>query len=219
MNKEIEEVCKKNGLDFQLIENGILITKSKDPWYGVEYVEATKNLTSFTIGKIYKVQTLENDVGDIGVFFDDRMRTNNGMHKSNFKPSTESAYIDQLKKEAFERFGEIKEGDRFKTVDGYNVLISFNGYSKELTYQKESDILFIGGLWIYRQGKWATKVKERISGKYVRSHIIWPNENGSTLGFSFSGFANKEGLLPIEKLDDAGQFLAQQLEKYLNNEL
>lgn len=59
----------------------------------------------------------------------------------------------------------------------------------------------------------------RIYGRFHRWHILPPSKTGENLGFSFHGFTNNEGLLPLEKLDQAGYYLAIQLEKFLNDEL
>lgn len=207
----LKAVCEKEGfeVDCRYPDSGPVFVKTKDPWDGVEFVDNGI--------KIRKIKSIEK-----GLVFYEGGSFN---HINECKPSTEEAYIEQLKKEAFERFGEIKEGDRFDRTNidykwGSNVVmerIPFGNFFWK--YDRSSDTLFIGRYGVYSKGKWAERVKERVSGEYVRYHILWPNEDCATLGFSFSGFANEEGLLPIEKLDDAGKFLASQLEKYLNEEL
>ena len=83
-----------------------------------------------------------------------------------------------------------------------------------MTYQKESDILFIGGLWIYEQGKWAERAKERVEVEFY-SHLSVGNYDSHLHQFSI-GVSRNANQFDSQK---AGQFLAEQLEKYLNNEL
>ena len=168
----------------------VLVTK-KDEWEGVEFVE-------FNNGSIKK----------IGSITDFMIYASDGRYgaKTNCKPSTEQAYIEQLKKEAFERFGEIKEGDEFVEADG-DKWITKRGFKKcgnlEWHYIKENDILFHYALIIYQQGKWAERVKERI-------FIRWEECDGNYIKFSYSGSVN---LIP--RMNE----LSALLEKYLNNEL
>lgn len=63
------------------------------------------------------------------------------------------------------------------------------------------------------------RVKERLTGSFSYYSCIWPSLEGETVGFAFKGFTDNKGNLPIDKLDDAGKFLASQLEKYLNGEI
>lgn len=213
--ERLKAVCEEEGFELlnETVEDNekfFVVKKKKDEWYGMEFVE---NLDQHLTGgkKYFKVNWIDNETNlihvDCGYFT-----------KIGCKPSPESAYVEQLKKECFKRFGEIKDGDRFDSADGYRVGIEFNGYANDIQYSKEIDTLFIGGLRLYQQGKWATRVKEKVTGVYVRHHILWPNEDGANLGYSFKGF-DKDGALPIDKLEDAGKFLAYQLEKYLNGEI
>ena len=81
---------------------------------------------------------------------------------------TESAYIEQLKEEAFKRFGDIKEGDRF---DRNWISAPFNiskigdiknALGDGFFYKKENDELFFDSINIYRSGKWATEIPKKI---------------------------------------------------------
>jgi hypothetical protein len=62
-------------------------------------------------------------------------------------------------------------------------------------------------------------VKEKYNGSFSYYSVLPPSRDGETLGFAFHGFTDSEGMLPHDKLNDAGKFLAIQLYKYLNDEL
>lgn len=130
-------------------------------------------------------------------------------HINECKPSTEEAYIKQLKKEAHERFGEIKEGQKFKDSEGTVFEIDDTGFS----YSKRNDQLRFGGWVIYYKGKWAERVKGRIEVSFSGCHH---EDYKSHLAFQSEFFVyNNRGFDP----KTASIFLASQLEKYLNNEL
>lgn len=155
----------------------VLVTK-KDEWEGVEFVELHS-------GGIYKILSSNPEYT-----FQINVNGNELTYpKNSFKPSTQQAYVEQLKKTAFDKFGEIKEGDRF-------------------IYIKEADILFHNELVIYKQGKWAERVKERVKVDFLNK-----KEFGHRLDLHFQ-------LSDKLTLDYEGcQFLASQLEKYLNGEI
>jgi hypothetical protein len=193
---------------------------TKDEW---DFIELTEDGANFKKGQIFKV--LDSHFSQFlgyGTSYKIIQTKEHGIWVNHLmiKPSTEQSYVEQLKKEAFDRFGEIKEGDRFdRSSMNFDIpqgIDKIYGEINSYQYNKEKDMLFVGDLCLYKQGKWATRVKERVEGSYVKYHILWPNDDGATLGYSFSGFADKHGSLPIEKLDDAGKFLASQLEAYLN---
>jgi hypothetical protein len=87
-------------------------------------------------------------------------------------PSTESAYIDQLKKEAFKRFGEIKEGDRFDcsifcelNITPSTIQKSFNQGFEYIKDRLGEECLLFNSSIIYSNGKWAKKiVREELFG-------------------------------------------------------
>lgn len=201
---EIKEFCDKVGLNCQIIDEGVIITKPKDIWDGVEF--ASNGL------KIHKIKKIDR----VCVYWN----TGGFNYIADCKPSTESAYVEQLKKEAFERFGEIKKGDRFKAdwinddIDDYCKTSNPNNW----TYIKNSDRFFLaknGGVPIYCEGKWATRVKERVKVVFFQDSLDEHNKI-EEWGYVFKIHNYRYG---CEKSIESGQFLAQQLEKYLNGEI
>jgi hypothetical protein len=140
------------------------------------------------------------------------------IYKRDATPSTEQAYIEQLKMIAKEEFGEIKVGDRF------NCNILSNLWSSEVTiescdiadnwcYYKESDRLLHKGVLIYQQGKWATKLPERVKVIFSESYM-------NVTEFRIEWFLrNAEKLYNKENSDKISEYLSLKLDEYLNNEL
>jgi hypothetical protein len=199
--KMIEKILDALGfrvnVSFAFEESQVVVTK-KDPWEGVEFVMDAW-------GFIFKIDKKEGE----------RFYDCNGKWESisRCSPSTESAYVEQLKKEAVERFGEIKEGDKFNpnTIDKRwceSSEVNFDDdFCDDWWYDNEEDRLLVGGVLIYSQGKWAERVKDRITVKY---HKPASNNDAYYFGFKISNltFDRKK----------AGKYLAQQLENYLNDE-
>lgn len=200
--ERLKKLCYENG--FELVTESpkdndkFFVVKKKDEWEGVEFVEHTAS------GKIFKPMSIRSFIIDLNEEI--------GFKKTDCKPSTEQAYIEQLKKEAFERFGEIKDGDEFVEADG-NKWITKRGFKKcgnsEWHYIKENDILFNYALVIYQKGKWAERVKERVKIKEL--HITSISKNWGQITFKLSQ--------DIDLDLKCGDFISQQLEKYLNNEI
>lgn len=194
--ERLKAVCEKEGFTIESYSGGkTAIIGVKDEWEGVEFVQEKDTLN------IYKVRHFhDSQVWGFWVFSDVEW-----IWKDNCKPSTESAYVEQLKKEAFERFGEIKVGDMFIGADREESRVLGN---PSFHYWKITDHLNFGSVPIYFKGKWAERVKERVSVEFLNK-----NEFGHRLDLHFQ-------LSDKSTLDYEGcQFLAQQLEKYLNNEI
>lgn len=171
--EKLKRICEESG--FELVNESpkendkFYVVRKKDEWEGVGFAKALLshfnddlNVSEYTAGRIYRVKSIKEH--RVFTDFDDKGSRTNGWDKKNFQPSTESEYVEQLKKEAFDRFGEIKEGDRFKRdyisvswgceeVIGKSPTGGFEFY-----YDKNSDILYKGNLAIYKQGKWAEKI-------------------------------------------------------------
>lgn len=205
----LKQLCDANG--FELLtespkENDkFFVVKKKDIWEGVEFAE---DLRDNKIHLITNELTLIKD--EYGRYF----------FRNEFKPSTESAYIEQLKRIAFEKFGEIKEGDRFdqspfnsfKGVFKWDKPYNVNGC--DFQYTKESDTLYLKGCAIYQQGKWATKLPERVKVEFYD----YDYGIGSHYSDNFSIFFKTKNLGERD-YNQIGQFLSQQLEEYLNKKL
>jgi len=181
-------------------------TNVKDEWEGVEFVTGIFDKNIYVLIKNH---------GDYLTFRDINGKINETSIESMF-PSTESAYIEQLKAKAFELFGEIKEGDRFErgfeaVSDKRNVFAigdrkyAMNGFF----YKKEIDTLHFNGHSIYSKGKWAKRVKERIKVKnwsYRTYEKDGQNYHECTL------------IVPVKEFsDDVHIFLTSKLEEYLNS--
>lgn len=206
--ERLKAVCEKEG--FECFEPSniqdepiFLIRKKKDIWDGVEFSEyihsPMKNLSHFKIVRSDEQWLYMSDGSEL--------------FKHNCKPSTEQAYIEQLKKEAHERFGEIQGGDRFDFTEvGFPSDKSRAvkiGYSNEKwEYDKELDRLYLHGFSIYQQGKWATRVKERVEVEY---------EMASTSGKNYLNLSYKVSRdIKGKEITEIALFLASQLEAYLN---
>ena len=209
LSKSLISLKSENLLERQLFE----ITKKKDDWDGVEFAECIdvpKDCPELVFGRIYKVIYNEHGYIQFSGF-------KSSYGRNLFKPSTEQVYVEQLKKEAFERFGEINVGDKFDR----SKINSLWGIEKikdtKISYNKDLDRLFIGIDAIYEKGKWAEKVYERV--KVLNSEA---SSEYLTVGtfpkFSFEFLINgKVG--KNFNLTDASNFLSEQLEKYLNDEI
>lgn len=186
--ERLKAVCEKEGFEITGMNSPDVwhITK-KDIWEGVEF------LSVVGFDKIYKIKGISNDV----IFVEPDMC----FTKSVCVPSTEQSYFEQLKREAFERFGEIKEGDEFTSVYETRKINTID-WGIGFFYGKEDDYLSFNGWPIYKQGKWATKIKERVK---VEPTCVAGNE----ITFKVSNKINS-----IEMYD-----LASQLESYLNGEI
>jgi hypothetical protein len=219
--ERLKSVCEKEGFEISTYresdDNGTLIhIKPKDIWEGVEFAECVDiacDTPELKMGRLYKIKLIYgNYVQLIGLDF--------SFGKQLFKPSTESAYVEQLKKEAFERFGDIKEGDRFDRTSvnpiwGNKELAKLIDGTFYLQYDKILDRLFYGNLCVYEKGKWATKLPKRIEVKWqwntYRKQVFYNFYSD----FSYMLVTKNDD----EKLVEIGDFLSSQLEKYLNNEI
>lgn len=192
---QLKKLCEDNG--FELVtespkENDkFYVVKKKDIWEGVDFC-------CFDNVEHRKIHLIEKDK----IWF----TTGKFMFKhEDIKPSTEQAYIEQLKKIAKDKFGEIKEGDRFQTDFGIDSAKS--AYLK-YHYNKNIDHFLCMGVIIYQQGKWAEKLPEGVKVEFFDSNSV-----GSKYNFKF----NITGEFP--NLHHLGDDLAIRIEKYLNNEL
>lgn len=211
----IKEIAKVNGIE--LVKNPMMVNgeemysfKEKDPWTGCEFAEITEDSNSYiTKGRIYPIQDMallnfriRNDKGeDGGIIF-----------KASAKPSTEQAYIEQLKKEALERFGEIKKSQQFIDCFGCAKTVK-TSYEEDYLYFKDSDQFFAYNICIYQQGKWATKLPERVKVEVVGSTLYATQmDDKQEIEIRF------ESSKPINKSkSEISEFLANELENYLNN--
>jgi hypothetical protein len=179
--ERLKAVCEKEGFDVLNLthddnEKYVLVKKAKDKWEGVEFVE------SIWSGKIFPISQI-----------------NYKPDKSEFGISTEQAYVDQLKAKAFELYGEIMEGDKFIEPTGRKNLFNDTGFG--IVYNKHSDFLYNENLILYRQGKWATRVPEKVK-------VEWKDTSRNYISFSY----NNSGTNLVHR----GHELAEVLEKYLN---
>jgi hypothetical protein len=178
-------------------------TNPKDEWDGVEFVESLINATNqYSVGRIYKVKELTEC--NLLTEFDDRLSTTNGHSKSNFKPSTEQAYIEQLKAKAKELFGEINEWDVFESDSG---LYEFGGFA-DFQYVKKFDLLFYGNVPIYQAGQWAKRINDKIT---VYDADL---DRGLKNNFSFRVHSTEK---VTRSKNEIIEFLSSKLEEYLNS--
>ena len=202
--ERLKAVCEKEGFDVYTYKEdtnlGMLIhiKPKKDKWEGIEFFQFK--------GNHFKVEE----------FYPRLIRSFDGLNyeKKHCEPSTESAYVAQLKAEAFKRLGEIKEGDSFDREDWkmederpYGIGVIGQYIQDGFNYRKCNDSLMFRGTTIYRQGKWASRVPKRIDVK-----AFYHNDYNLMHRIDFKTSSRVE--ITKKELD----FLASALEKFLNNE-
>jgi hypothetical protein len=200
MKRSDLETLKKmlDGTEFEVITNvsfnneTVFAVKKKDTWDGVEFID--RGGTNWPICKVHRITDDEvryfNQNGSV-VF----------MYKKDIKPSNEQAYIEQLKRIAFEKFPVINKGDKFSINDSINEIPQHCGKSNYIDYDKKTDSLFYQGVLFYQQGKWATKLPERIK-------VDWKTIHGNEIVFTFSKMPD---ITPNEIRE-----LMKVMEEYLN---
>jgi hypothetical protein len=211
-NKDLErllEILGDTGFEIKENSDGRAWITFKDPWEGVEFVDCVDGDGSLiSPRKIYKA--LNNLPGEpsINIRIVDNKLVELSINKKWFKPSTEEAYVNQLKAKAFELYGEIQKGDVF----GYYVNTNFEIENTVLKYENKIDALCAGNWIIYLKGEWAKKIPKRIEVNFDRgnvySRIFYFNYSNETI----------EKMMNIGS-SKIGEFLAKQLEKYLNDEV
>lgn len=217
--KELQEFCEHKG--YQLLNESLedntkffVVSKKMDEWEGVEFVKCNFP-DSPMLGRIRRLINIDPTSFDICIEGEKRTIWS----RYGWEPSTESAYVDQLKAEAFKRFGEIKEGEVFKrefVINKENELVATKITADGLVfnYYKEYDALTFGGVGIYENGKWATKLPERIEVENIYRN--WSGNPDVGFKFSFKFKIDNGGANVC--VNKAGEFLASALEKFLNNE-
>ena len=223
--EKLKEFCEREG--FELKRNpypGIEFEISKkDPWDGVEFARCVnKDAKHFTTGKIYKILPGKSIHDDLA-FLDESGKVNGywPCNTERFQPATEQEYIEQLIKESKERFGEIKEGDRFVDPEGDEFFVDgkkYPGWEKikewetmGFTYHSNNDQLLFDGFAIYQSGKWAEKV-EKAKVEYL------PHDDFTGIEFKPLLLVNKQAKKKMQEigLPELGDYLAEKLEDYLN---
>jgi hypothetical protein len=228
--ERLKKICEKEGYIiempgvFCLESNKHVFTISMvDPWDGVEFAECINNRNScvYTNGKIYPIVSVVDNY--VYTLFDDEFYPKNGRHKDFMKPSTEAAYVSQLKSKAKELYGEIKEGDEFDrtSVNPRWGVVKMEMSEKRglgFNYDKADDSLYFGKYAIYSKGQWAKKV-ERVrvgfcwdvfKNNMVYIHFHKDTGNPSEIGPPLL-FEDKSS-----KVKEIGDYLAQCLEDKLN---
>jgi len=190
---KIKDLFNKSGFKIVNLSNnlngiGYFAVSEMDIWEGVEFAESTWS------GRIYRIESISNFKEE----------------NAGFKPSTEQAYVDQLKTKAFKFYGEIKVGSTFMDEGGF--VRSCNKYLNNWDYSKDKDILFAFGVRIYEKGKWANKLPpkraevELCGERFENSHnytISFRIENMGEKGFSYL-------------YDDTNPVLRELLRNYIN---
>lgn len=214
---EIKDFCLKKGYEVSNYKEdtklGVLLhVKQKDIWDGVEF--ASVDNQNEPIYKIVEKGFSTIKIISRGLVNDNTQGNIIENPKNHFKPSTESAYVEQLKKEAFEKYGEIKEGDRFERnfsgIMPFKFTIEESGSLNGFEYFKDYDALNFNRETIYQAGKWAKKLPKRVEVEYLKTE--W-NTTSNLIKCEFH-VSN-----PKKITKDGFGFLAKQLEAYLNNEL
>ena len=195
MNSEKLERLKKvlSGTEFEVEATSIYsaLIKLKDIWEGVEFCK------SKWIDSIHPI----NNVSKIAI-------------GERYTPSTEEAYVNQLKAKAFGLYGEIQDQDGFKEPDGNTDTYREKGskVNPKWDYVKHQDELFFYSILLYKNGQWAKKLPKRIE-------VNFDGGNVEAKGFYFIyDNTTTEKMINIG-CPKIGEFLANQLEEYLNDEV
>jgi hypothetical protein len=212
--ERLKKICEKEGFELSYeidVHNPIFfkITK-KDPWDRVEFAECINNRNScaYTNGKIYPIVSIVDNY--VNTLFDDEFYPKNGRHKDFIRPSTEAAYVEQLKEKAKELYGDIKEGDEFDrtSINPRWGVVKMEMSEKRgldyFNYDKANDTLYFGKYAIYSKGQWAKKIER------VRVNLFSFRHEGDYANFVFNVSKNacfKSGIT---------DYLAKCLEDKLN---
>jgi hypothetical protein len=179
-------------------------TNPKDEWEGVEFAECVLKSLSYTVGLIYPIKC--KTITCIETKRDD-FNNENSQDKMFFKPSTESAYVEQLKAKAFELFGNIYETGI--VLEDWEETIFTIEPGGRLEYWKKNDQLKVGRWVIFQEGKWAKRVKKRVKVK---------NWSYRTTKKDGQIYHECTLIVPVKEFsDDVHIFLASKLEEYLNS--
>jgi hypothetical protein len=192
--EKLKKQAESEGMKCEVVlSDTFTATNSKDKWEGVEF--AQKNLTD-EIRPIIGMDTS-------WIFTSHGI----GMRICESNPSTEQAYIEQLKAKSFELFGEINEGETFIDVEKNHPLKIehiFSGF----VYSKKIDAFCIGGVLIYKQGQWAKRIKDKIT---VYDADL---DRGLKNNFSFRVHSTEK---VTKSKNEIIEFLSSKLEEYLNS--
>lgn len=206
---------------------GTFIISEKDIWEGVEFVECiTDRSSNFKKGKIYRrVDEVDfNEPYSVwsedSVYEDYRKCSTYGIggNKKHFKPSNESAYVEQLKVEALSKDVLVIGSLDISMMHGGEL----EDKSTVFKYRKDTDTLYWFGCPIYQSGKWAKKLPERVEVEGISNRGCNTSDDKLDWNYSFDfnlkGYdTNNHG---AEKMHcEVLPFLASQLEKYLNGEI
>ena len=216
----LKKLCDENGFEMSYDHKDcetFNISTKKDIWEGVDFVECVLNSESYTVGKIYPID--RKFLPKIKTKHDDFLNSYNGHSPSYLKPSTEQAYVDQLKAKAFELYGEIKIWDRFDRLEfpicsngplPQTIIMDSLNCNPSFRYFKSTDSLEFDGYIIYQKGKWAKKAPKRIEVTLFNASLYLDH----TLRFEF-----KVSSLNFDITDNLKKSITSHLEKYVNGEI
>jgi hypothetical protein len=218
-NEKLERLKKVlSGTEFEKEASSIYfrLASSKDPWQGVEFVECiTDKATNFRKGKVYRLVPGKNIKGPNCIYTEDKKCATYGTASTLglggtmlcFNPSTEEAYVNQLKAKAFELYGDIQDLDRFEeptsNIDWHRAVD--NLVNPEWDYVKHQDELFFYSILLYKEGKWAKNLTKRIEVS-ILNIVIEDNYQA----FEKCKSIGKEAIF---------NYMSKCLEKYLNDEV
>jgi hypothetical protein len=197
---EIKDLFNKSGFKIVNLGNNLNgigyfavseIPKIVDIWEGVEFAESNWS------GRIYRIESISNFKEE----------------NAGFKPSTEQAYVDQLKTKAFKFYGEIKVGSTF--MDKYGFVRSCNKYLNNWDYSKDEDKLFAFGVRIYEKGKWANKLPSKRAEVEVHNEVlsrIDENSHNYTVSFRIENMQE----ISFSHLHDSTNQIKKLLQNHIN---
>ena len=199
---KLKSICEENGFEYNITDTDkeivTLTIRKKNQWEGVEFCHSPNG--------VRKIDEMDGE----------RLYFTSGTwaQKSVCTPATEREYVEYLKKEAAEKYGEIKEGDLFN-LNSISPLFKDkvtlpDVYIREWYYDKNNDKLFYKDLLIYQKGQGASKITE-----FRASYIDWDYSDQGDLRLSFKC----DMWNYVKDKDDVGDYLAEQLQNYLNERL
>lgn len=203
--QEIEKLkafCDEKGIEMiPTADRDVWEFKSKDIWDGVEFAECIHWVGKFLEnGRIFPLSLLNEDT------------LLHCIVEGKITPSTESAYVEQLKAKAKELYGDIYSGQAFDCSEmglGDSPMTIKRAIFVGWNYNKKEDSLSLDGFRLYMNGKWAKKIEEPIKANITSFTLSNPY---STIVFTTS-HTIKEGQV------DAKEFMnhiEESIETFLN---
>lgn len=199
--EEIKQLLAKNGYK-------VTIEKAID-WSNVKYVKRVAIGNSYEDTVLGKIERLPKPFTPGQPYIPFCYRS--AYFLEVYAPATKEEIETYLRKEAVERFGTIKLGDNFIMADGREFLPFFD-LSRTWLYNEELDELWFHDLLVYREGKWAERVPQKIKAIYAGTKVD-RQDKSVVVDFTFRLTGVNIDQINLHRV---GDYLQSKLEEYLN---